>query len=103
MLNNAFVKIRQKYPEYQKGLLIIFDNLDRVPPNVGNHLFFEYVAQLQGLNCTIIYTAPISIVYSEKNLSNAFDSPNIVPMVNIYKLERDRCDLEYNDISSENS
>ncbi|MBW4570047.1 MAG: AAA family ATPase [Tolypothrix carrinoi HA7290-LM1] len=98
LLGDAFVKLRQKYPEYQKGFLIIFDNLDRVPPNVANHLFFDYSEQLQSLHCTIVFTTPISLVYSEKSLSNAFDTPNIVPMVNIYKLERQRCDLEYNDV-----
>ncbi|MBW4448249.1 MAG: AAA family ATPase [Spirirestis rafaelensis WJT71-NPBG6] len=98
LLADAFVKLKQKYPEYEKGFLIIFDNLDRVPLNVANHLFFDYPAQLQSLDCTIVFTAPISVVYSEKNLSNAFDTPNIVPMVNIYKLEQQRCDLEYNDV-----
>jgi len=98
LLGDAFVKLKQKYPEYQKGFLIIFDNLDRVPLNVANHLFFDYPAQLQSLYCTIVFTAPISVVYSEKNLSNAFDTPNIVPMVNIYKLEQQRWDLEYNDV-----
>jgi histone H3/H4/energy-coupling factor transporter ATP-binding protein EcfA2 len=98
LLGDAFVKLRKQYPEYQKGFLIIFDNLDRVPPNVGHHLFFDYASQLQGLHCTTIYTAPISIVYSENNLSNAFDSPNIVPMVNIYEFERDRCDLVHNQV-----
>ncbi|MBD2744309.1 AAA family ATPase [Coleofasciculus sp. FACHB-1120] len=101
LLGNAFNQLRQKYPEYQKGFLIVFDNLDRVPPSVDNHLFFDYAAQLQGLHCTIIYTAPISVVYSEKNLSNTFDSPNIVPMVNIYEFKRDECDLEYNQTALE--
>lgn len=32
LLENAFNKLRKKYPEYQKGFLMIFDNLDRVPP-----------------------------------------------------------------------
>jgi len=96
LLSDAFHKINKKYSQYSKGLLMVFDNLDRVPPHVGNHLFFDYAAQLQELNCTIIYTAPISVVYSEKNLSNAFDSPNIVSMVNIYEFNRNNCDLQCN-------
>ncbi|MGV0102053.1 ATP-binding protein [Nostoc sp. DSM 114160] len=97
LLGDAFVKLKSKYPEYEKGLLIIFDNLDRVPPNVAKHLFCDYAFQLQSLHCTIIYTAPISIVYSENNLSNSFDTPNIVPMVNIYEFEQDKNELDYND------
>ena len=75
--------------------MIILDNLDRIPPNVGNHLFFDYAAQLQALHTNIIYTVPISAVYSDKNLNKTFGSPNIMPMVNIYEFTPDRCDLEY--------
>lgn len=96
LLADAFVKLKQKCPNYEKGFLIIFDNLDRVPPNVGKHLFFDYATQLQALHCTIIYTVPISVVYAEANVSNACDSPNIVPMVNIYKLEHHVCNLDHN-------
>ncbi|MEN9869417.1 MAG: hypothetical protein RLZZ171_400 [Cyanobacteriota bacterium] len=95
LLGDARNKLKQKQPQYEKGFLIILDNLDRIPPNVGNHLFFDYAAQLQGLHTTIIYTVPISAVYSDKNLSKAFGSPNIMPMVNIYELELESCELEY--------
>lgn len=90
LLRDAYQKIRHLYP---KGFLVIFDNLDRVPPEVGNHLFFDYAAQLQALNCTIIYTVPISVLCSSKNIANTFGEPHIVSMVNIYQLVRDRCDL----------
>ncbi|WP_375468751.1 P-loop NTPase fold protein [uncultured Nostoc sp.] len=96
LLGDAYVKLRKKFPEY-KGLLIIFDNMDRVPPTIAEHLFFDYAAQLQELDCTIIYTVPISVLCSPKNPLNQFDgNPHIVPMVNIYEFERDRCDLNYN-------
>ena len=97
LLNDAFNKLRQKEPQYSKGFLIILDNLDRISPNVGNHLFFDYATQLQILSTTIIYTAPISTVYSERNLSNSFGSPNIMPMVNIYRYQPHECDLGYNE------
>ncbi|MFN6525907.1 P-loop NTPase fold protein [Nostoc sp. ChiSLP03a] len=96
LLIDAYTKLRQKFPEC-KGLLIIFDNLDRVPPVVAEHLFFDYAAQMQELNCTIIYTVPISILCSPKNPLNQFDgNPHIVPMINIYEFERHKCDLDYN-------
>ena len=95
LLDDAFKKLQQKAPQYQKGFLIILDNLDRIPPNVGNHLFFDYGAQLQSLHTTIIYTVPISTVYSDKNLSTSFGSPNIMPMVNFYEFELHNCDLAY--------
>lgn len=95
LLADAFKKLKQKAPQYEKGFLIILDNLDRIPPNVGNHLFFDYAAQLQALHTTIIYTVPISAVYSSDNLNKTFGSPNIMPMVNIYEFNLNQCDLEY--------
>ena len=97
LLRDGSKKLRQRYPEY-KGILIIIDNLDRVPPDVGEHLFFDYAAQLQELDCNIIYTVPISVVYSLKNVGNTFDqNPHILPMVNIYQFDRDKIHLQYND------
>lgn len=94
LLSDGLKQLRSKFPNY-RGILIIFDNLDRIPPTVGNHLFFDYAAQLQELNCVIIYTVPISVLYSEKHLSNVFDTPNIVPMVNIYNFNRNEINLDY--------
>jgi hypothetical protein len=98
LLLDAYDKVKGLRP---KGFLIIFDNLDRVPPNVGNRLFFEYAAQLQQLNCTLIYTVPISVLSSPKNLSNTFGAPNIVPMVNIYAFARESCHLDYREAGVE--
>jgi hypothetical protein len=97
LLKDAFDKLKRQDPDrYQKGFLVIVDNLDRIPPSVGNHLFFDYAPQLQELDCTIIYKVPISVIYSYKNVSNLFGNPNIVPMVNIYEVSRSECDLNYN-------
>ncbi|MEA5552875.1 P-loop NTPase fold protein [Anabaena cylindrica UHCC 0172] len=98
LLDDAYVKLRKKYPD-SKGLLIIFDNLDRTSPRVADHLFLDYAAQLQELHCTIIYTVPISVLCSPKNPLSLFDgNPHIVPMVNIYQLDRNICNLEYNQV-----
>jgi energy-coupling factor transporter ATP-binding protein EcfA2 len=96
LLDDGLRKLRRKLPNC-KDFLIIFDNLDRIPKGVSDHLFFDYAAQLQELHCTMIYTVPIAALYSPRNMSNTFGSPNIVPMVNIYQFERDRCDLAYNE------
>jgi histone H3/H4 len=96
LLDDAYHKLRTKDTgRYQKGFLLIVDNLDRVPPNVGNHLFFEYATQLQELNSTIIYTVPIFVVYSDKNLTNVFGNPHTMPMINIYEYNREDCELPY--------
>jgi hypothetical protein len=93
LLNDAFLKIQKK--GYAKGFLVIFDNLDRVPLTIGDKLYFDYSAQLQGIRCTIIYTAPISVIYSDRNASNSFDRKIVVPMVDIYNSGMDCRDLSY--------
>jgi len=95
LLVDGLEKLQSKFPNY-KGFLIIFDNMDRLTPDVANTLFFDNALQLQQIKATIIYTVPISVIYSVKNLSNDFlDSPNIMPMVNIYQFNREAIDLEY--------
>ena len=99
LLDDGLKNLRRKFSK-SKGFLIIFDNLDRSPVNVANHLFFDYAAQLKDLHCTMVYTVPISVVYSPKNINNAFAKYNIIPMINIYKydpLVSSESELEYND------
>lgn len=90
LLKHADEKIRQIYP---KGFLLIFDNLDRVPLSVGERLFFDSAIHLQELNCTVVYTLPIAIVYSNKYLTNTVFHSNILPAVNVYAFEPFRRDL----------
>ena len=85
LLLDAFEKLRAKYNQYSKGFLVMFDNLDRLPLEVADRLYFDYATQLQDIKCTLIYTAPISVIYSNKNLTRAFSEPHIIPMVKIYQ------------------
>lgn len=94
LLKDAYDKLREKKPNC-KGFLIIIDNLDRVPPHVGEHLFIKYAEQLRELHCTVIYTVPISVIYSGQNYSNRFGNLKLMPMVNVYRLERDHPHLTY--------
>jgi uncharacterized protein (DUF433 family)/energy-coupling factor transporter ATP-binding protein EcfA2 len=91
LLGDAEKKLIDRYPDY-KGILIVFDNLDRCPPHVADKLFFDYAAQLQSIDCNIIYTVPIASLYSSSGIAKTFDKPYIVSMVNIYQYE-DRPDL----------
>jgi energy-coupling factor transporter ATP-binding protein EcfA2 len=87
-------KLIEKKPGDQdcKGILIVFDNLDRCPPHVADKLFFDYAAQLQSIDCNIVYTVPIASLYSSRGIAKTFDKPYIVSMVNIYEYE-DKPDL----------
>lgn len=100
LLGDGLKKLRKKFPNY-KGFLVIVDNLDRCPLAVSDKLFFDYAAQLTSLHCSIIYTVPISALYSSRGLSNSFDDPHIVPMVNIYELDRAKYPLDFNQKSLE--
>ncbi len=95
LLDDGFQKLQQKRPDC-KRILVIFDNLDRCPPKVADGLFLEYGTQLQDVHCTVIYTVPISAVYSSRDLTGSFRKPYIVPMVNIYEYEDTTEELNYN-------
>ncbi len=84
LLHDAEKKLIDKYPHY-KGILIVFDNLDRCPPHVADKLFFDYAAQLQAIDCTIVYTVPIASLYSSRGIAKTFAKPYTVSMVNIYE------------------
>nr|CAO90121.1 unnamed protein product [Microcystis aeruginosa PCC 7806] len=47
------------------------------------------------MRCNIIYTVPISTIYSAKKVNNFFENSNIVPMINIYNLQRNKPNLDY--------
>ncbi|WP_019503059.1 P-loop NTPase fold protein [Pseudanabaena sp. PCC 6802] len=95
LLDDGNEKLRKRYPD-KKGILLIFDNLDRCPPHVAERLFFNYGSQLQELRCTIIYTLPISALYSPRGIANTFAEPKIIPMVNIYEFDAKRNPLKHN-------
>ena len=78
-----------------KGILLIFDNIDRCPPPVSERLFFEYAAQLQELHCSVIYTVHISMLHSPKGITNYFDQTYIVPMMNVYQFQKDILEVSY--------
>jgi energy-coupling factor transporter ATP-binding protein EcfA2 len=99
LLKDAYEKVRTLDGKlYQKGFLVILDNLDRVPPKVGDRLYFDHATQLQDLNCTLIFTVPMSIIYSDRNIHNAFSRKSIhcavIPMVNIYKYKKEARELQ---------
>lgn len=95
LLADGSKKLRAKFPE-KKGILLILDGLDKCPPNVATRLFFDYALQMQELHCMILYTVPISTLYSQRGISTAFGNPHIVPMVNVYQYDRDQLELDYN-------
>ncbi len=77
----------------KKGLVVIVDNLDRVDDrrtDLGRtqpeYLFVDRGEQLRKLNCHVVYTIPLGLVFSNENqaLTNRFGggvAPKMLPMV----------------------
>ena len=62
-------------------LLIVQDNLDRLPVDVGRRLFFENGETLKSLRAHVIYTVPIAMVLAPWNIDRVFAHTFTMPMV----------------------
>jgi len=94
-LNEFIVDIKnsEDFKKNYSKLVVIVDNLDRIVPvprdeNKTNYdeIFLDRANQLKGLKCHIIYTIPISMVYSTKeaHLRETYDNNHMVlPMIMI--------------------
>jgi hypothetical protein len=92
---NEFIRdAKKKLPEGKQKLVVIVDSLDRIVPVMKsdgrtNHeeIFIDRADQLRSLECSIVYTVPISLMYSSQayELCNLYDSDstNILPMISI--------------------
>jgi hypothetical protein len=93
---NEFIRdAKKKLPEGKQKLVVIVDSLDRIVPvqksdSRTNHdeIFIDRAEQLRSLECSIVYTVPISLMYSSQayEFSNLYDSDstNILPMISIF-------------------
>jgi hypothetical protein len=85
----------------KKGLVVIVDNLDRVNNSEKpsgrtqpEYLFVERGEQLNQLNCHVVYTIPLVLIFSNAlgRLTNRFGAdPQVLPMVPVQL----RSGLEY--------
>ena len=90
-LNEFIGEAKKNLPDGETQLAVIVDNLDRIVPvpqasGQLNHeeIFLDRSEQLRALDCHVVYTVPISMVYSQRatDLMEIYDSnPNILPMV----------------------
>ncbi|MGD2184169.1 P-loop NTPase fold protein [Lusitaniella coriacea] len=77
----------------KRGLVVIIDNLDRVSLQMATqtrsfpeYLFIDRGPQLRRLNCHVVYTIPLSLIFSNEYqaLKNRFGggvAPKVLPMV----------------------
>jgi len=64
-------------------LLIVQDNLDRLPREAGRRLFFDHADLLKALRAHVIYTVPSAFVLCPYNISQRFESLFTLPMVGV--------------------
>ncbi len=81
-----------------KKLVVIVDNLDRIVPSPRgegrtNHdeIFIDRSNQLRGLECHVIYTVPISLVYSNRAsvLRDNYGDCQVLPMLMVHQRNGD--------------
>jgi len=98
VLNEFLVDAKQHLPKGKTQLAVIVDNLDRmvlVKNGDGRtnyeEVFLDRSEQLQALDCHLIYTVPISMVYSTRatDLRDIYGDPQILPMIMVNTLKGD--------------
>ncbi|NJK65108.1 MAG: AAA family ATPase [Synechococcaceae cyanobacterium SM2_3_1] len=89
-LNKFIDAAKDKLPEERKQLIVIVDSLDRIVPNFkdngrSNHdeIFLDRHEQLKALRCHVLYTVPISMVYSKSSteVKDNYNFTQILPSI----------------------
>lgn len=94
----------EKLKQYgKKGLVVIVDNLDRVENRTKSwgrpqpeYLFVDRGEQLRQLKCHLIYTMPLSLMFSNdynRLTSRLATEPKVLPMVPVRLLDGSECPL----------
>ena len=91
VLNQFLKEAKKQLPDNCEELAVIVDNLDRIAPIIGddrqktNHeeIFLDRSEQLKALDCHLIYTVPISLVYSPRgtDLRDIYSDTQVLPMI----------------------
>jgi hypothetical protein len=89
-LNEFIADARQHLPNGKTKLAMIVDNLDRIPIDFrdngrSNHeeIFLDRSEQLKGLDCHMVYTVPIALIYSKwaNEVQTIYGKTQVLPMV----------------------
>lgn len=89
-LNDFIDRANNQLPLGKTKLVVIADSLDRIVPirnddGTTNHelIFIERSQQLKSLNCHLIYTVPISLLYSARatDIYDNYGDTSILPMI----------------------
>ncbi|TAE61536.1 MAG: ATP-binding protein [Nostocales cyanobacterium] len=89
VLNEFIADVKKRLPANRNQLAVIIDNLDRMvlvkdgERTNYEEVFLDRCEQLKALDCHLIYTVPIAMVYSTRatDLRDIYGDPQILPMV----------------------
>jgi len=90
LLDSAYDTLRQ---EKKRGLLVVFDNLDKYQPEVADRLLLQGADILRGVRCHTIYTVPISLIYNpiRDAVPDRFVT-EVLPMIRVRERSGDPCE-----------
>jgi AAA ATPase domain len=89
-LNEFITDAKKHLPSQYSQLVVIADDLDRIVPVIQedrrtNHdqIFLDRSEQLRGLDCHLVYTVPISFLYSNRatDAANTYGNTQVLPMI----------------------
>jgi len=100
-LNSFIAEARSQLPLPCKGIVIIVDNLDRISENKPDgrsnfdEIYLNRSELMRGLDCHVIYTVPIQMIYSPRvtQLADNYGRPDILPMVMVKKQDGSRNEM----------
>ncbi|MCD6010463.1 MAG: hypothetical protein K0Q79_325 [Flavipsychrobacter sp.] len=82
--NELITVVRMKMVEKGKKDLVIFiEDLDKIPLDIAQKLFFNYAHQLTQLKATVVYTFPVTLYYNTSfgAIRNYFSDTIELPMI----------------------
>ncbi len=89
-LNEFIDEAQNQLPLGKTKLVIIADSLEKITPTIQedkrtnhDHIFIDRSQQLKGLDCHVVYTVPISLLYSSRanDLYDNYGETTILPMI----------------------
>ncbi len=83
LLRQANQQLRELSPSRQRGLVLLFDNLDRYDPDHVDRVLMVGSNLLRRLGCHALYTIPIDLEYNPRSgpLRDAYGQPVVLPMI----------------------
>jgi DNA polymerase III delta prime subunit len=85
--NLLLLAIKEKLHKVnKKNIIFIIEDLEKIDLEAAENLFYSYGAQLTALDCCVIYTFPISLVFNPRYniILNEFNEPFELPMIKVH-------------------